>query len=375
MDLREAFELDPDLAFLNHAASGATPRVVSEAQRAARVAIERDPVPPLVADHQPGLDSARAELAAFLGTPPARLVLTPNATTGHALLARSLAERLQPGDEVVVAAEDYGATLNLWRFICERTGAQLVTPALGTPVPDVRGRAGRLLAAVTERTKVLVVSHVTSDGAVRLPVAAICAQARAAGVFCIVDGAHVPGHMHLDLAAIDCDAYVASIHKWICSPRPTGFLYAPEEVQRGLDPLAVSWSGSDRATPLAHRQEMAGTTDPTGWLAIPAALEFHGRHLAPRAAAAHALLRTVAAPLEALGCEPVTEELEAELLMRSWVLPAHLADPFLSARLRDKHRVEVQIKSESAHGPILRVAVAWYTTATELERLLAALQA
>ena len=369
--LRSQFLLDPTVAFLNHGAFGATPRAVLARRSDYQLACEANPVPALTTSYTPALDEARMTLATYVHGIPDSVAWCANATFGMNLVARSLASDLDPGDEVVVTDHEYGSFLQLWRWVCEARGARLVVARLPIPPPcDAESRADLILGAVTRNTRVLVVSHITSDTALRLPVERLAAAAKNLGVVTVVDGAHAPGQIELNLSQLRPDYYVADLHKWACAPRPTGFLYAERRAQRQLDPLIVSWGGTDRGAPLSQRQEFPGTSDPSNWLAVPDALAFHRQHLAPAATQARRMLAQLGEDLAALGYEAVSPEAEDGLLMRTWRLPRGKTADGLAARLRDRHNVETQVVEESPWGPLLRVSVAWYTEEQEIERLL-----
>jgi isopenicillin-N epimerase len=354
VNLRDEFLLAPGLAFLNHASYGATPRRILERRRAIQLEIEANPLPALTSEYEPRLDGARAVLAHRVGASAADIVWVPNTTFAMNQIARSLVPRLEPGDEVLLTDHEYSSVLELFQTLCAAHGARAVLQPVPVPLPESRAEA--ILAGVTPRTRIIVVSHITSDTAAVLPVEEVAREARRLGITTVVDGAHAVGHVPLDLSSIPFDYYVGDLHKWACAPRPTGFL----ATKHGLEPLVVS-----------GRKEFFGTTDPSCWLAVPDALDFHARELAAAVPGARAILADLDEPLAALGCRPVTLALEQDVLMRSWILPAHVS----AESLRERHEVEVQVVPDTRWGPLLRVSVAWYTEPDEVARLLDALGA
>jgi isopenicillin-N epimerase len=352
--LRDEFMLAPGLAFLNHASYGATPRRIFERRREIQLEIEVNPLPALTSQYEPRLDDARAVLAGHIGANEADIVWIPNTTFGMNQIARSLLPRLEPGDEVLLTDHEYGSVMALWQWLCEAHGARAVLQPIPVPLPGARAEA--ILAGITPRTRIIVVSHITTDTAAVLPVEEVAREARRLGITTVVDGAHAVGHIPLDLSSIRYDYYVGDLHKWACAPRPTGFL----ATKHALEPLVVS-----------GRKEFFGTTDPSGWLTVPDSLDFHTRELAAAVPAARTTLADLDDPLVGIGCRPVTQALEDHLLMRSWILPAHVS----AEGLRDKHEVEVQVVPGSRWGPLLRVSVAWYTEPDEVTRLVGALRA
>jgi isopenicillin-N epimerase len=217
--------------------------------------LERRPVEFLARRWNALLAESRGALAAYLGARAEDLVFVPNATTGMNTLARSLA--LGPDDEVLTTEHEYGAVDLTW----EATGARVV-----------RRPAESLWEGLTEQTRVLSVSHVASPTGAILPVAELCARAREVEILSVVDGAHAPGHVPVDLAALGADAYAGNCHKWMCAPKGAGFLWVREELQPRIDPLVVSWGWPEQE--FADRHGWQGTRDPAAWLAVPAAIEF-----------------------------------------------------------------------------------------------------
>jgi isopenicillin-N epimerase len=340
--------LDPGVTFLNHGSYGACPRPVFERYQELQRELERQPVEFLARRFDELSGEARAALAAFVGARADDLVFVPNATAGLNAVARSLP--LEPGDEVVTTRHEYGAITRTW----EVAGATLV-PA--EPEPDA------VAAAIGPRTKAVSVSHVTSPTALVLPVEEICRVAREAGVLAIVDGAHVPGQLPLDLDSLGADVYAGNCHKWLSAPKGVGFLWARPEHHGWIEPVVVSW-GYDEG--FAGRHGWQGTRDPAAALAVPAALEAH-REL-ERSGELERCRRLAASfhdRLPPFGGAPAPQ-------MWSTELPT--GDPAgLQRALYDEHRIEVVVR-EWEERSLLRVSVAPYNDAADLEQLLTALE-
>jgi isopenicillin-N epimerase len=350
--LKDLFLLDPGIVFLNHGSFGATPRPVFEVYQRWQRELERRPVEFLGLERRlpARLDAARERLAGHLGVPGEDLALATNATSALNAVARSLG--LEPGDEVLTTPDEYPGLRLLWEYVSRRTGAQVVEREW----PDLEPGP---------RTKAVFVSHVEwSTGRVN-DVSSVCARARAAGVLSIVDGAHAPGQLDLDLVALGADVYAGNCHKWLCAPKGSGFLYARPEAQELIDPLVISWDwGTAGGSPFHQRHRWQGTRDPSALLAIPAALDFQAEHDWPRVRErCHELLASVD-----LGLEPLTDDF---VQMRGYRVPTR--DPGgLQRQLRDEHRIEVPV-IETRHGPVLRVSVQAYNDAGDLDALSAAL--
>ncbi len=327
--------------------------------------LERQPVE-FLARRYPGLiEDAKARLADYLGVRADDLVLVPNATAGMNVVARSL--ELGPGDEVLLTTHEYGAVDYLWQFVCDQVGATVVRRA----VEAGPGLVDELWTAVTTRTRVVSVSHVTSATALRFPVEEICRRARAGGILVAVDGAHAPGQIGLDVDAVGADFYAGNCHKWLCAPKGAGFLWARPEHQERLAPLVVGWS--EREESFAARHRWQGTDDPAAYLAVPAALDFlaeHGwddvrRRCHELAAAAHGRLAE-------LGLDPTAPDADWLGQMVAAQLPACDVQE-LKRRLYDGHRIEIPVQRWHDR-PIVRASFQGYNDEADLEALIHALQ-
>ena len=373
--LRDEFLLDPDVVFLNHGAFGACPRAVFDCYQGWQRELERQPVE-FLARRLPGLlEHVRERLAGYVGARPEDLVLVPNATSGINAVARSL--RLQPGDEVVATNHEYGACDLMWRHVCEQARARYVRAELPLPIPGDAGAgaiADTLLARVTDRTRALFFSHVTSPTALVLPVAEIARRAREAGVTTIADGAHGPGHVAVDLGALGVDVYAGNCHKWLCAPKGAGFLWARPELQESIDALVIGWGYGEDAT-FVSRHTLAGTRDPAAYLAVPDAIDWQAAHgwdaVRDRC---HELAREARARLaELTDIEPLAPGSREHCgQMVAARLPDGDADE-LQHRLYDEHRIEVPASRRWNDTPLLRASFQGYNDEHDLERLLDAL--
>ena len=271
------FLLDPDIHFLNHGSFGACPRPVFEAYQRWQAELERQPVEFLGRRATDLLAASRAALAAYLGADTDDLVYFPNPTTAINMVARNVARlaaednregsplRLRPGDEILTTDHEYGALDRTWRYICEQIGVRYVRRPIHLPVTTHADFVERFWAGVTERTRIIFISHITSPTALIFPVAEICRRARAAGILTIVDGAHAPGQLPLNLTELGADIYTGACHKWLCAPKGAAFLYVRPEVQPWLEPLVVSWGWeAERPGPSPFRRlaRVAGDARP-----------------------------------------------------------------------------------------------------------------
>ena len=379
--MREQFLLDPNLVFLNHGSFGACPRPVFEAWQQWQRELERNPVEFLGRRSAALLGAARARLATALGARADDLVFVPNATTGVNTVARSWS--LRPGDEVLATDHEYGACDAAWAHICRRQGARY--RRLEIPLPFEPERfAERVMAALTPQTRLIFVSHVTSTTALIFPLADLCRRAREHGIPTLIDGAHAPGLIDLDLDAIGADAYTGNGHKWLCAPKGAGFLHARPELQAAIDAAVISWgyvaeedteagghTGFDAYTgrsTFERRLQWQGTRDITAWLAVPAALDFLAAHDWPRRRQecrerALALMHRV---LARNGLPPIAPD-DAFSQMVPIPVRSHDAEA-LRRWLFERHRIEVPVTSHRARV-FVRVSVQAYNSDADLEAL------
>jgi isopenicillin-N epimerase len=349
--VKDLYLLDPEVVYLNHGSFGACPAPVFEAYQRFQRELERQPVAFLALERglPAALDVARGALAAYVGADPANLAFATNASSALNAVARSL--ELAAGDEILMGDAEYGGMRLLWDYVARRTGANVVCVPFDELDPG-------------PRTRVVFCSHVEwTTGRVN-DVAAVCARARAAGAVSIVDGAHAPGQLELDLESLGADIYAGNCHKWMCAPKGSGFLWARPEMQRSIDPLVVSWDWGDGAA-FHELHRWQGTRDPSAFLAVPAAIEFLAEHDWPRVRErCHALLAAAD-----LGLEPLTDDY---VQMRGYRVD-HDNPPALKERLYDEHRIEVPIV-ETPDGWVLRVSVQAYNDASDLATLRDALE-
>jgi isopenicillin-N epimerase len=270
--VRHEWPLDWSFLTVNHGSFGATPRVVLAAQQDWRRQLEEQPTRFMREILPAGLAAAAARLGAFLGAEGKDIGLLDNATSGCNAVLRSL--QLAAGDEVLVLSHGYGAVRNTVRFVTDRAGARMTEAAIPFPRPDAAAIVASVAAALTDRTRVAVMDHITSGSALVLPLREIIVACHAAGVPVLVDGAHGPGQVTLDLGALGADWYVGNCHKWLCAPKGSAFLWAAPDRQAELHPLTISHGFGQ-----GFRAEFdwTGTRDSSACLAIPTALDFHQR--------------------------------------------------------------------------------------------------
>nr|WP_294516949.1 aminotransferase class V-fold PLP-dependent enzyme [uncultured Rhodopila sp.] len=271
-DIRHEWDLDPDFVTVNHGSFGATPRAVRDAQRAWQDRMERQPTRFFSTVLPAALRQAAEDLGRFLNARGRDIVFADNATTVCNAVLRSLT--FKPGDEVLILSHAYGAVRNAVRFVTEQAGASIAEAATPFPNPTEDGLVAAVTAAITPRTKLAVIDHITSGSAIVLPAARIAAACHAADVPVLIDGAHAPGQIDLDISAIGADWYTGNCHKWLCAPKGCAFLHAPPARQPGLHPGTIS-HGFGKG--YLAEFDWTGTTDPSRFLVASEAIAFHHR--------------------------------------------------------------------------------------------------
>lgn len=375
-EIAAQFLLRPGIAFLNHGSFGACPRPVFETYQRWQRTIEDQPVEFFGRRINPLLAEARARLAEFIGAGAAGdVVFVPNVTYAMNIVARSI--DLRPGDEVLGTGHEYGAVERAWQFVCEQRGATYVPRPIHLPLERQDEVAEQIWSGVNERTRVVTLSHITSPTALILPVAEICRRARAAGIISVVDGAHAPGQIDLDMQAIDADFYGGNLHKWLCAPKGAGFLYARPERQALLEPLVVSWGWRARLpkeSTFLDYFEWMGTDDPSAFLSVPAAIDFQAQYHWPEVRqACHNLAVTARRRVaELTGIAPICPE-SPDWFAQMALLPIPAPALDVHRRLWDEFQVEIP-GIEWGERNFLRVSIQAYNKPEDIDRLLEGLK-
>jgi isopenicillin-N epimerase len=370
-NLKEQFLLDPNVVFLNHGSFGACPKPVFETYQRLQLELERRPIEFLGRRADEMLDQARGVLAQYLNVESDNLIFVPNATSGINIVARSL--DLQPGDEILTTDREYGAMDYTWQFVCEKTGAHYVQRALPVRPQSVESFIEEFWAGVTPQTKVIFLSHITSATATILPIAEICRRARQHGILTVIDGAHAPGQIPLDVTQINADFYTGNCHKWLCAPKGAAFLHVQPQHQNIIEPAVISWGWIADAS-FVKRNQWQGTRDISAFLSVPAAIEFQRANQWDEVRArCHELAReTRQRVAELTGIAPFVPD-STEWFAQMIAAPVQNCDALtLGRRLREEFHVEIPIIEWNGLVGI-RASYQAYNTPEDMEILLDAL--
>ncbi|MGH2634022.1 MAG: aminotransferase class V-fold PLP-dependent enzyme [Tepidiformaceae bacterium] len=380
--LSDFWSLDPAVSFLNHGSYGACPRVVLGSQDVWRQRMEAEPVAFLGRDLPTLLQDALGRLANFLGAEPADLAFVPNATSGVNTVLRSL--RFEQGDELLTTNHAYNACRNALEFVAERCGARVVCAQVPFPISDPEEVVEAIVAAATRTTRLVLLDHVTSPTGLIFPVQRIVAALHERGIETLIDGAHAPGMLALDIPAIGAGYYTGNGHKWLLGPKGSAFLWVRRDLQAEVRPLTISdGANTPRLGQSRFQAEFAwqGTHDPSSYLTLPDAIDF-GSALLPggwaelmrsnheKAMAGGRVLH------EALGIAMSAPESMLGSMVAVPLPDATGEDDNLNARLFERYAIEVPVMPFPGWPRrVLRISAQAYNEPAEYVRLAEALVA
>jgi len=356
--------LSPGQVYLNHGSFGARPRAIHAIQDDIRVGNEASPIDALVDQMIEALPAVKSSIGAFIGADPDGIGMVQNASEAINSVVRSI--EFEPDDEIVATTHGYNAVLQLLRYVCHRTGALLREVPVELPAHDAGDTVDSVLQAINERTRLVLIDHVTSPTALHIDVTSIVQHCRQRGIDVLVDGAHAPGMLELDVAALGPTWYVGNLHKWVCAPIGAGFLWTDESHRDRVHPAIISHGYLDG---YAAEFDWQGTRDMSAWRAVPAVIDWMEARWGWSAIRAHnhALACWAHVHLvEAWGRDPLTP-LSGELLgsMAALRLPegpfeTHFDDHLaLQRHLRHEHGIEVPVM-DWGDGWLIRVSAQLY---------------
>lgn len=378
-EFRNHWQIAPATIYLNHGSFGPSPICVQQKRIELLSELESQPMEFLIRRVPDLMQEALATLAKFVRCDPENLVFVSNATAGMNVVAANIA--LQAGDEVLLTDHEYGAVIRIWGQYCKQVGARTVLGRLPECLTSVAEAVDELFESVTDKTRVIVVSHVTSPTALVLPVREITRRARERGIIVVIDGPHAPAMVDVDLRELDCDFYCASCHKWLCAPFGSGFLYVRGRHKQGLMPNVISWGRSLKGNAPHWTDEFhwPGTFDPTPYLTIPTAIEFlKGIGLERFRDQTHALAKYARQRLLEMSDKSALSEDSPAWYGSMVTVPFRAKQDFqvkpgdphpLQTRLAIEHKIEVPFV-EWKQQTYLRVSCHLYNTPQQIDELI-----
>ncbi len=373
--MKDLFLLNPKITFLNHGSFGACPRPVFEDYQRWQRRLEEEPVQFMGGAVYEHLQGSREALGIFIGCSGDDLVFVPNPTTVNTVM-RSL--DLKPGDEILSTNHEYGALIRAWRHYAEETGTRFIQREIALPVTTADDFVECFWVGVTDRTRVIFISQITSPTALIFPIAELCHRARERNILSVVDGAHVPGHIPLNMSELDPDVYTGAVHKWLCAPKGCSFLYVRRELQPRIKQLVTSWGSAGRdpsPSPFLVEHQWQGTRDLSAFLTVPAAVQFQHDYLTDsvKQQCRQLTLQARERLLYLFGTVPLSPGTDTWLgQMASVELP--IQD---GTSVQQKLYADFQIEIPIFHWEnrnLLRVSVQVYNDADDVDRLLSALK-
>lgn len=374
--MKELFQLRSDIHFLNHGSFGATPIEVFEAYQNYQMELELEPVQFMV-KHGPNLmDKSKAALAKYLNVDKSDLIFVTNPSTGMNAVIKSL--NLKEGDEILSTNHEYGAVDRTFDFYCKKWGSKLIKQAVPVPMESDEHFLEEFWKGLTEKTRVISISHITSQTALILPVKEICKKARELGIFVIVDGAHAPAYIDLDVSEIGADVYIGACHKWMMAPKGSSFMWCRKEVQDKIEPLIVSW-GYEAQYPSESRyqdwHQYQGTRDFSAFLCLPECISFMKKHnwKAVRQSSQDILFGYHEELCEVLNSRLLTKDPKHHL-GQMCSFPIQTNNPAkLKEELYNKFKIEIPIIDNVGPQVYLRVSIQAYNTNNDIDTLISSI--
>ncbi|MES2567701.1 MAG: aminotransferase class V-fold PLP-dependent enzyme [Bacteroidota bacterium] len=376
VNIKSLFLLDPKITFLNFGSFGACPKPIFEDYQKWQLELETEPVQFLTVKGLGYLKHSREALAKFIHCHYDDLVFTPNPSYAFNIIAKSM--DLKPGDEILTTDLEYGAMDKTWEYYCHQKGAKYIRREVTLPLTMKEDFIAHFMNGITKNTKAIFISHITSTTALILPVKEICEMAKERGLLTIVDGAHVPGHIPLNLCELQADIYTGACHKWMMAPKGCSFLYVKKEIQSDFDPLVISW-GFNSATPSNSKfidyHQLQGTRDFSAFLTIPKVIEFLDKYNWKKQSAdcRQLVLDNALRFCELLGTNPLCP-LNEQFLAQMFSIPIHTNEPeTLQRNLFEAYKIEIPVMRHGSKT-YLRFSIQVFNTQTDLDHLYDALK-
>lgn len=373
--MKSQFLLNPDITYLNFGSFGACPKPIFKNYQEWQLRLESEPCEFIAVNGVKYLQTSREALAAYVNCNADDLVYVTNPTYAVNIIAKSL--KLEEGDEILATDIEYGAMDRTWNYYCGLQKARYVRHPVTLPVTTRETFVEEFIKGITPRTKAIFISHITSSTALRLPVEEICKIAKERGLLTIVDGAHVPGHIPLDLSTLQADIYTGACHKWMMAPKGCSFLYVRKEFQDMFDPLVISW-GYQSAAPSHSRfldyHQMQGTRDFSAFLTVPASIQFmkENNWHSVAAASRRMILDNYQRFCDLMGTNPVCPVNDSFLVQMCSIPVATDQPERLHQILFDHYRIEVPVMRQ-VQDVYLRFSINAFNSQADVDKLYDAL--
>ena len=371
--MKKHFLLDPNITFLNHGSFGACPKVVFDNYQYWQRELERQPVKFFTKVLYEKLEYSRKKLSNFIGCDHDELIFFQNPTTAVSNIICNL--NLKSGDEVLMSSHEYGALIRSWVEWGVKKNIKIIQQEVKLPLTNESEFIESIWRGVTPKTKVIFLSHITSATGLIFPVEKIISMAKQKKIMTIIDGAHVPAHIPLNIHKINCDFYAGALHKWLCAPKGASFLYVKKEHQTWVKPLIYSWGKEgDDPGPSEFLQDFQwqGTRDMAAFLSIPSAIEFYHGYLEKNLKLCRKNIKYAFKNLElTLKTEPISNGGNWIAQMVSHPLPKSVPLD-LKEILYNKHKIEIPIFMWR-NRMFIRISMQVYNEKKEIDLLLSAL--
>lgn len=374
--MKSQFLLDPTITFLNHGSFGACPKPIFENYQYWQLELEKEPVQFIQKTSVGYLKLAKEALAKYIGCSSDGFFFTPNPTMAINTIMRSL--NLNDGDEILTTNHEYGAMDRTWNFYCKKSGAKYIRQNITLPIVSKEKILDEFWKGLTSKTKVIFINQISSATALIFPVKEICDKAKSLGLITIVDGAHVPGHINLNIETLNPDFYTGTLHKWMLAPKGSSFLYVKKEFQNRIEPLIVSWgyqSEAPSASQFLDYHEYQGTRDISPFLCTPKVIEFLEKNNWTETAKNSKILvfenyNRFCELLKTKPLCPITEEFLGQMAS----IPVKTKNPFeLKELLFDKYKIEIPVMVLN-DNVYIRYSINAYNSQEDLDNLYFALQ-
>ncbi|HEX9979495.1 MAG TPA: aminotransferase class V-fold PLP-dependent enzyme [Flavobacterium sp.] len=373
--MKSQFLLDPEIIYLNHGSFGACPKPIFQDYQKWQLELEREPVQFIQKKAPEYLRQSKQALAEYISCSPENFFFTPNPTVAINTIMRSL--KLSPGDEILSTNHEYGAMDRTWNFYCKSNNTKYIRQPISFPIVSKEQMISDFWEGLTDKTRVIFLNQISSATALIFPVKEICDKAKELGLVTIVDGAHVPGHIPLNLQEIKADFYTGTLHKWMLTPKGCSFLYVKKEFQEALDPLVVSWgyeSDSPGKSRFLDYHEYQGTNDISSYLTAPAAIKFldENNFTDKSKDCRKMILSNYQRFCDLVGTAPICPITE-EFLGQMCSIPVHTNDPVaLKEMLFNNYRIEIPVMQLN-NQIFVRISIQVYNSEADIEKLYTAL--